>query len=261
MCGLIRRNLTCTARVEAISASLRPLGIHEYAVGSQSCRNRLDSRRPFGWRRRIKPRLALSSAFGAMARLSSLAPALPPSSPARFAARRRRLAASLAFPLRFKATLLAMLASRSRLARTEAAAHRFARSSSLATAPLSTNHSKHTTCPPRRITGFSPQSPASLGQTKAARKAPPLMERKKTHRYEVKRGRDDEAERSEAADCGSRITPPDASEARRRYPADEASRRGWRAVAAGAGRRRTVATTRKTGLARYPARPRRTRPG
>ncbi len=39
---------------------------------------------------------------------------------------------SLAFPLRSKAALLAMLASRSRLARTEAAAHRSARSSSLA---------------------------------------------------------------------------------------------------------------------------------
>ena len=32
----------------AISASLRPLGIHEYAFGSQSCINRLDARRPFG---------------------------------------------------------------------------------------------------------------------------------------------------------------------------------------------------------------------
>ncbi|MBQ3747900.1 MAG: hypothetical protein II863_10900 [Kiritimatiellae bacterium] len=87
------------------------------------------------------------------------------------------------------------------------------------------------------------------------------MERKKRTANEVRCGRDDEAERSETADCGSRITPADASEARRRYPADEASRRGWRAVSAGAGRRRTAATTRKTGLARYPARPRRTRPG
>ena len=160
----------------------------------------------------------------------------------------------------FYATLQSRASSHARLSLAPRAdrsrRHRYARSSSLATAPLSTNHSKHTTCPPRRITGFSPQSPASLGQTKAARKAPPLMERKKTHRYEVKRGRDDEAERSEMADCGSRITPPDASEARRRYSADEASRRGWRAVAAGAGRRRTVATTRKTGLARYPERPR-----
>jgi hypothetical protein len=165
-----------------------------------------------------------------------------------------------------------MLASRSRLARTEAAVHRYARSSSLATSPRSTNHSIHTSCPPRRRTGFSPHCPAGLGQTKgrlsrggrktkAARKAPPQMERKKRTANEVRCGRDDEAERSETADCGSRITPADASEARRRYPADKASRRGWRAVSAGAGRRRTAATTRKTGLARYPARPRRTRPG
>ena len=98
-------------------------------------------------------------------------------------------------------------------------------------------------------------------KTKAARKAPPQKERKKRTANEVRCGRDDEAERSETADCGSRITPADASEARRRYPADKASRRGWRAVSAGAGRRRTAATTRKTGLARYPARPRRTRPG
>ena len=63
-----------------------------------------------------------------------------------FAWRRR-----FAFTLRFKASLLAMLASRSRLARTEAAVHRYARSSSLATSPRSTNHSIHTSCPPRRI--------------------------------------------------------------------------------------------------------------
>ena len=61
-----------------------------------------------------------------------------------------------------------MLASRSRLARTEAAVHRYARSSSLATSPRSTNHSIHTSCPPRRRTGFSPHCPASLGQTKGA---------------------------------------------------------------------------------------------
>ena len=73
-----------------------------------------------------------------------------------------------AFALRFKASLLAMLASRSRLARTEAAVHRYARSSSLATSPRSTNHSIHTSCPPRRRTGFSPHCPASLGQTKGA---------------------------------------------------------------------------------------------
>ena len=48
----------------AISASLRPLDIHKYVFGSKSCRTRRDARRPFGWRRRIKPRMALSSAFG-----------------------------------------------------------------------------------------------------------------------------------------------------------------------------------------------------
>ena len=48
----------------AISASLRPLDIHKYVFGSKSCRTRRDARRPFGLRRRIKPRMALSSAFG-----------------------------------------------------------------------------------------------------------------------------------------------------------------------------------------------------
>ena len=139
--------------------------------------------------------------------------------------------------------------------------HRFARSSSRAPPPRSTNHSIHASCPPRRITGFSPQRPASLANPRRRGKRRRKMERKKRTANEVRRGRDDEAERSETADCGSRITPTDASEARRRYPADKASRRGWRAVAAGAVRRRTVATLRKTGLARYPARPRRTRPG
>ena len=112
--------------------------------------------------------------------------------------------------------------------------HRYARSSSRAPPPRSTNHSIHASCPPRRITGFSPQRPASSVKPRRRGKRRRKMERKKRTANEVRRGRADEAERSETADCGSRITPADASEARRRYPADKASRRGWRAVAAGA---------------------------
>ena len=66
---------------------------------------------------------------------------------------------------RFYAALQSRASSHARLSLAPRAnrsrRHRYARSSSRAPPPRSTNHSKHTTCPPRRITGFSPQRPAS----------------------------------------------------------------------------------------------------
>ena len=110
-CGSDRGN---GARLRALSirASFAPLDIHEYVFGGESCATRLSLEGSVPLRPRFEPRLALSSALAWEARHSSLAPAPRRASPAPCIDDPRRLASSLAHPLRSCALLLAMLAPR-----------------------------------------------------------------------------------------------------------------------------------------------------
>ena len=96
----------------AATASLRPLAIHEYGIGSKSCRIRLVQNRSARLRPRPRPRLAFSSTLAKPSRPSSLAPAPRSGSPASSAGESRRMAASPAPSLRFGASLLALLVLR-----------------------------------------------------------------------------------------------------------------------------------------------------